>query len=302
MGRRKKGLDINGWLVVDKPLGMSSATAVAAVRRITKAKKVGHAGTLDPLATGVLPIGLGEATKTMPFIVDASKTYEFTISFGRATNTDDAEGETVATSDHIPSRSDIAEILPKFTGTIQQVPPAFSAIKVDGKRAYALARGGDEVKLAARPIDIHHIEIIDFSDGRATLRADCGKGTYIRSLGRDIALALNSVGFISMLRRVRVGPFDVKASISLEKLEQLSHSSPAESYMSSVMTALADIPALALTEEEASKIRHGMAISDLRFPDLVNTQGSLCLTLDGNPVAIARHENDTVQPLRVFNM
>lgn len=302
MPRRKKGLDINGWLVIDKPLEMSSAAVVGKVRWLLKARKAGHAGTLDPLATGVLPIGLGEATKTMPFIADASKTYEFTIAFGTATNTDDAEGEVVETSDHIPSKAELEALLPQFSGTIQQAPPAYSAIKVDGKRAYALARGGNEVKLAPRPVYIHHIEIIDFSEGSATLRIDCGKGTYVRSLARDIARAAGSVGHVAMLRRTRVGPFSEKSAISLEKLEDLGHSAPAESFVLPVETALADIPALALTGEEAGKIRHGMAIDGSRFPDLANTQGPVLLTLDSQPVALGEARESGVQPLRVFNM
>ncbi len=305
MVRHRKGNKINGWLVIDKPLGMTSSQVVSKVKWLLKAQKVGHAGTLDPLATGVLPIGLGEATKTMPFIVDSSKTYSFTISIGSATNTDDREGEVVTTSNIRPSRADIENILPDFIGEIEQVPPAYSAIKIDGKRAYALARDGQEVKMKARQVNIYKLQLLSLNEdlSEATFEVTCGKGTYVRSLGRDIAHKLGTCGHISMLRRIRVGPFDVSHTISLEKLEDLGHSAPAESYVLSVMTALADIPAFAITETEAIRVRCGNPVPVREeLSDLASTQGPLCLMMDGSPLAIAKVIDGMVQPLRVFNM
>ncbi|MFC4348720.1 tRNA pseudouridine(55) synthase TruB [Kordiimonas lipolytica] len=299
MARRKKGIKVDGWLVIDKPLGITSSGVVGKVKFLTKAQKVGHGGTLDPLASGVLPIGLGEATKTMPFIVDASKEYAFTVKFGTATDSDDLEGEIIESGGRIPAEDEILEVLPRFTGSIEQIPPAYSAIKVDGQRAYKLARDGELVELKARPVEIQELSLVSFDldKGEAAFHVTCGKGTYVRSLARDIARAVGSCGHVVALRRLRVGPFGLKDAISLEKLEELGHSAPAQDYVSPITTALDDIPAVAVTDEEAKRIRCGMTL--LR-PEI--KQGTLVL-MDGDvPLAVAENTHGTIRSLRVFNM
>ncbi|WP_417450384.1 tRNA pseudouridine(55) synthase TruB [Kordiimonas sp.] len=299
MARKRKGEKVDGWMVVDKPLGLSSAQVVGRIKYLTKAQKVGHGGTLDPLASGILPIGLGEATKTMPYIVDASKDYAFTIRFGSSTDSDDLEGATVKSGGRIPLQSEIEAALPQFTGTIEQVPPAYSAIKVDGQRAYKLARDGETVELKARPVEIHRLRLdaFDADAGEATLFVTCGKGTYVRSLARDIALALDTLGHVSMLRRLRVGPFGLERAISLEKLDELSHSARAVDYLGPITTALDDIPAVAVTEPEADRIRCGQT---LHLPTA--KQGTIVLMCGDVPLAIAENTDGTVKSLRVFNM
>ena len=299
MARRKKGDKVDGWLVVDKPTGFSSAKIVAIVKRIFNAQKVGHGGTLDPLATGILPIGLGEATKTMPYIVDATKEYEFTVKWGSATDSDDCEGEFIHTGGKIPAKDEILAILHDFTGPIEQVPPAYSAIKVDGKRAYALARAGEDVQLKSRTVEIQSLNMIDGDSGTgsSSFHVVCGKGTYVRSLGRDIALKLGTFGHISALRRTRVGPFDLKGAISLELLEDLSHSARAAGLLQPITTALDDIPALAVTAPEATDIQMGRSIQNPK------AKQGICVLMNGTqPVAIAEAKADVIQPLRVFNM
>ena len=213
MSRRKKGNPVHGWVVLDKPLGMTSTQAVGAVRRLFDAQKAGHAGTLDPLATGILPIALGEATKTVPFAVDGEKAYRFTVRFGIETDTDDAEGQIVRTSEKLPTAQEIASILADFTGEISQVPPTFSAIKVEGNRAYDLARSGEDVVLEPRWIVVEDLRLIDMTDGAAVLEAECGKGTYVRALARDMGRALGSAAHVINLRRTRVGAFDEAVSV-----------------------------------------------------------------------------------------
>lgn len=299
MARRRKGLKVDGWLVIDKPLGITSSKVVGKVKFLTKAQKVGHGGTLDPLASGILPIGLGEATKTMPFIVDATKEYGFTVRFGTATDSDDLEGNVIEEGGRIPQESEILGVLPSFTGTIDQIPPAYSAIKVDGKRAYALARDGETVELKPRPVEIHALSMTSFDTvaGEASFHVTCGKGTYVRSLARDIAKAVGSCGHVVALRRLRVGPFTLDHAISLEKLEELGHSAPAVDYVSPITTALDDIPAVAVTDAEAGRIRCGQTIQLSAAK-----QGTIVL-MDGDvPLAVAENTDGTVRSLRVFNM
>ncbi|MDD3447081.1 MAG: tRNA pseudouridine(55) synthase TruB, partial [Zavarzinia sp.] len=263
-GKRK----VDGWVVLDKPLGVTSTQALGKVRWALSAAKGGHGGTLDPLATGILPLAFGEATKALPYVVDASKTYRFTIRFGVETTTLDAEGEAVAASEDRPETTAIEAILPRFLGTIEQVPPAFSAIKVDGERAYDLARAGEVVDLPARPVEIHTLRLIERADAdHATLEVDCGKGTYVRSLARDIARALGTVGHVVMLRRLRVGPFGLDMAVAPARIENLVenapnllHTSPPDGILLPVVTALDDIPALAVTAEDARALRDGRAI------------------------------------------
>lgn len=308
MGARK-GDPVDGWLVLDKPVGLSSAGAVAAVKRAFNAAKAGHAGTLDPLASGVLPIALGEATKTVSLIQDGAKTYRFTLRWGEARSTDDREGEVIATSDLRPDEAAIRAALPRFTGEIEQIPPAYSAIKRDGRPAYARARAGETVELAPRRVTIARLELETLPDGdHAVIRVECGKGTYIRSLARDLARCLGTVGHVAALRRLRVGRFAEEAAISLENLGSLGHSPARFACLQSVATALDDIPALAVTEGERLRLTQGQAVRVRRAahePELDPTRIALA-TAAGRPVALVRLEpaadEVTVRPLRVFNL
>ena len=261
MSRRKTGDKVDGWVILDKPVGLGSTPAVSRVRRLFGAQKAGHGGTLDPLASGVLPIALGEATKTVPFVMDGRKEYRFTLCFGQARSTEDAEGEVTATSDLRPADAAIRSALAAFVGEIEQVPPAFSALKVDGKRAYDLARAGEAVDLKPRRIVIERLELLGRADtDHADFVVSCGKGTYIRSLGRDLAHSLGTVGYLSALRRTAVGPFREEAAISLPKLEALGHIPALLGALAPVATALDDIPALALTEAQADRLRQGQPV------------------------------------------
>jgi len=297
LARRRKGNPIHGWLVLDKPLGLSSNQALGKARRLFNAAKAGHGGTLDPLASGVLPVAFGEATKLVSYAMDGSKTYAFDITWGAQTSTDDAEGETVAESDLRPTADAIEQVLPQFTGTIEQTPPAYSAIKVDGERAYKLARAGEEVDLPSRDVEIYGLRLTGSSDDTASLEVDCGKGTYVRSLARDIALALGTVGHVSALRRTRVGPFTEKDAFSLDKLELLSHSAPLENALLPLETPLDDIPEVAVMDSVAKRLRTGQAI---HLPQL--GEGVVLITTAGKPVALGWLEEGELRPKRVFNL
>lgn len=311
MGRSKKGQIVNGWINLDKPEGLGSTQAVGKVRRLFDAQKVGHGGTLDPLATGILPIALGEATKTIPYCQDHIKVYSFAGCWGEQRNTDDAEGEVIATSPVRPMEEQIRAILPRFTGEIEQVPPKFSAIKIDGERAYDLARDGEDIELAARTVYIEHIEIIEFNAEAPRFRVVCGKGTYIRSLVRDMALALGTVGYIRDLRREAVGPLTQKTAISLEKLQELADSARLEEALLPVETVLADIPALALSTQEAARLKNGQALTFIARPDIERLDkagidwkaGDTALAvLQGTPVALVDVEGPNIHPVRVLNL
>ena len=307
MARKRKGTPIHGWLIIDKPHGMTSARVVAAVRRITGAAKVGHAGTLDPMATGVLPIALGEATKTVAWIMDGSKEYAFTVRFGQATNTDDADGTVTQTSDHLPADDEIAAALPGFRGEITQVPPAYSAIKIEGRRAYALARAGEDPKMQPRRVEVMDFQLLGRPDpAHADFIAQTGKGTYIRALARDLALTLGTCGHLTRLRRTRVGPFAEKAAITLETLEKLGHSAALQEHLLAVETALDDIPAMALTQAEARKLQQGQAIAALPVlaregSDPISQGDTVVLFSDHKPVALAEIKGGEIRPVRVFN-
>lgn len=302
MGRRKKGRAISGWINLDKPYEMGSTGAVNKIRHLFDARKAGHAGTLDPLATGILPIALGEATKTVSFMQHAAKSYRVDMALGAATNTDDIEGEVIATSAHRPETQEIEAALAQFIGEIEQVPPQFSAIRVDGQRAYKAARAGETVVLAARHVRIDAIRLIERPDAdTVVLEVDCGKGTYIRSLIRDLAHHLGTQAHVGNLRRTRVGPFDEKNALGLDKLTHLGHYAPdlaaLDACLLPLATALDDIPALAISADAASRIRQGQAISP-QSPH----QGTVLLTCDGQPVALAEATGDIIRPLRVFNL
>lgn len=299
MARKRKGEKIDGWLVIDKPLNITSADVVWRVKRALSPQKIGHAGTLDPLATGILPLGLGEATKTMSYIVDQTKDYEFSVAWGQATSTDDCEGEIVAHSEHRPTIEEIEDILPEFIGAILQTPPVYSAIKIDGERAYARARAGEDVKMKPRTITIEQLKLINHDEkaGVTSFFVRCGKGTYVRSLGRDLAEKLGTKGHIVALRRTRVGPFSLKGAISLDLLDDMGHIAPACGAILPVMTALDDISALAITEQEADLIKMGQFLDHSTSKD-----GPLILTLDDVPVAIAEVAGGQIKPKRVFNL
>ncbi len=308
VGRKRKGDRVDGWLVLDKPAGISSARAVAIARRAFNAAKLGHGGTLDPLASGVLPLAFGEATKTVSLVMDGRKTYRFTIRFGQQTATDDAEGDIVATSDIRPGADAIRAVLPRFTGAIEQTPPAFSALKVDGKRAYELARQGQAPVLKPRRVEIFRLELVGLpAPDLADIEVDCGKGTYIRSLARDIALALGSVGHVAALRRTQVGKFGEKQAISLANLEALSHSPARFEHLLPVETVLDDIPALAVTEEEATRLRMGQPLPMLRtglrdrVPPISDSAATLRAMAGDRLVALVRSHDGEIRPVRVIN-
>jgi tRNA pseudouridine55 synthase len=323
---RRRGLKIDGWLNLDKALGQSSAQAVARVRWLFGAAKAGHGGTLDPLASGVLPIALGEATKTVAWVMDGAKEYRFTLRFGIATATDDGEGATIATSDVRPADAGLSGILDRFRGPIAQMPPAFSALKVDGRRAYALARAGEAVALAARQVEIHDLRLVARPDAdSAVLEVRCGKGTYIRSLARDIAQALGTVGHVAALRRTACGPFRDGEAVTLDTLAamaepgaaasgcttatgnplpppaELGHTSPLLGYLRPVSTALDDIPALALSGDDASRLRQGQGVL-LRGRDAPILSGPVLATHRGDPVALTEYSQGELKPVRVFNL
>jgi tRNA pseudouridine55 synthase len=292
---------VDGWVVLDKPLGLGSTQAVGKVRWLFAAEKAGHGGTLDPLATGILPIALGEATKTVPFIMDGRKVYRFTLRFGEARSTDDGEGEVIAASDVRPTDEAIRVALGPFIGDIQQMPPAFSALKIGGQRAYDLARAGETVELKPRTVTIDRLELLARPDAdHADFVVGCGKGTYIRSLGRDLAKALGTVGHLSALRRTAVGPFREEAAISLPKLEVLGHNSRLLGALVPVATALDDIPALALTGTQADRLRHGQPVLLTRDAP---PSGTLVRAETGSKlVALVRSDGAALQPVRVFNL
>jgi tRNA pseudouridine55 synthase len=309
MARRRKGDAISGWICLDKPYDLTSTYAVSRVRRTFNAQKAGHAGTLDPLATGVLPIALGEATKTVPFLVDADKAYRFTIAWGRTTATYDREGETLAESDVRPTLAQVEALLPRFVGEIQQVPPAFSAIKVDGERAYDLARAGEVVELKARPVTIHAARLAGAADSdHVTIEIECGKGTYVRALVRDIADALGACGHVSELRRTRVGRFTEHSAVTLELLEDLGHKARCLEALLPVETALDDIPVLAVTDEDAFRLKQGRSI--VLVPRQVEAvkaglkPGSRTVSAmaGGSMVALCEMRAGRLEPSRVFHL
>ena len=304
MARRKKGKAVHGWLVLDKPVGMTSTQAVGAVRRIYDARKAGHAGTLDPLATGVLPIALGEATKTVPYAVDGTKHYRFTVRWGAATDTDDAEGEIVATSEVRPSREAIEALLPSFTGEILQTPPAFSAIKIDGARAYDLAREGETVELEPRLVRIETLALLDMPAPDATvLEARCGKGTYVRALARDMGRALGCLGHLVALRRMLVAPFDEAQAVTLETLEAAAASGGEEAVLRLLLpieAALQDLAELSVGQNDAARLLRGQTVL-IRGRDAPTGSGPTYATCKGHLIAVGRIEKGELHPIRVFN-
>jgi tRNA pseudouridine55 synthase len=304
---RREKRDVHGWIILDKAVGMTSTQAVGAIKRLFSCKRAGHAGTLDPLASGCLPIALGEATKTVPFVMDGRKTYRFTVHWGEERDTDDADGRVVAVSDARPNRTAIEALLPGYTGTISQVPPQYSAIKVEGERAYDLARDGETVELAARPVEIHRLELVNLPDAdTAEFKAECGKGTYVRSLARDMGRALGCLGHIKALRREAVGSFSENDMISLEQLTAMCHRAAAgEASLADALlpveTALDDIPALAISRADAARLQRGQAVL-LRGRDAPIFRGTVYVTVSGQLVALAEVDRGEIVPKRVFNL
>ena len=308
MGRRRKGDAVSGWICLDKPCDLGSTQAVGRVRRLFNAQKAGHAGTLDPLATGILPIALGEATKTVPFLMDADKAYRFTVRWGVETATFDREGAVTATSDVRPDAAAISEALKAFVGEISQVPPNYSAVKVDGARAYDLAREGVEMELQPRVITIHDARLLETPDAdHSVIEIECGKGTYVRALARDLAAAVGAVAHVSELRRTRVGGFSTENAITLEKLEAMCHEGAPLEVLLPVETALDDIPELAVTTEDAFRLTQGRSI--VLLPRQVET---LKARLSASRVVSAREGSRIValcemragrlNPTRVFHL
>jgi tRNA pseudouridine55 synthase len=291
---RPKKRDVNGWIVLDKGVGMTSTHAVAAVKRALNAKKAGHAGTLDPLASGILPIALGEATKTVPFIMDGRKSYVFTVTWGAATNTDDVEGEVIARSEHRPEASEVEALLPRFIGSVQQVPPRFSAIKIQGERAYDLARDGEVVELQARTVEIDRLALIHHDGERSILEADCGKGTYVRAIARDLGEAIGCYGHISALRRTRVGPFTEVDSVAVNDVAETVD------VLRPVETALGELPSVAVSRDMAGRLMRGQSII-LRGRE-TPLSGKIYATCNGTLVAVGDVERGELVPHRVFNL
>ena len=305
MARRKKGNPVNGWLILDKPEGMTSTQAVGAVRRAFNAQKAGHAGTLDPLATGILPIALGEATKTVPFAVDGQKAYRFTVRWGAETTTDDSEGAVTKTSENRPSREAIEALLPRFEGEILQTPPAFSAIKIDGERAYDLARSGEEVVLQARPVFIDALRLVEMPDAETSIiEAECGKGTYVRALARDLGRLTKCYGHVIKLRRTRVGSYDEVRSVTLEALRAAAESGDAArltALLAPVESALDDITCLAISSSDAASLTRGQAIL-IRGRDAPVMTGAAYAICKGALIALGELEKGEFRPTRVFNL
>jgi|SRR5499427_5468112 tRNA pseudouridine55 synthase len=304
---KREKYDIHGWVVLDKPIGMTSTHAVSVIKRLFAAKRAGHAGTLDPLASGCLPIALGDATKTVPFVMDGRKTYHFTVRWGEERDTDDAEGRVVASSHAHPAPEAIRALLPGFIGTIEQVPPRFSAIKIEGERAYDIARDGEEFELKARVVNIDRLALIEMLDPDHTrFEAECGKGTYVRALARDLGRMLGCYGHVSALRRMAVGPFAEPDMISLERVEALCHRAAAgegnlADALLPVATALDDIPALAVSRADAARLRGGQAVL-IRGRDAPVVRGAVYVTASGDLIALAEVDHGEIVPKRVFNL
>ncbi|WP_420327866.1 tRNA pseudouridine(55) synthase TruB [Mameliella sp.] len=301
MARRRKGRDISGWLIVDKPAGLTSTAVVNKVRWALDAKKAGHAGTLDPEATGVLAVALGEATKTVPYITDALKAYRFTVRFGQATNTDDAEGEVIATSEARPSDDEIKEALHGFVGEIMQVPPQFSAVKIDGERAYKRARDGEEMEIEARPLWVEELVLTERPDpDTAVLEMTCGKGGYVRSIARDLGKALGCHGHVVTLRRLWSGPFEAEQGITLEQIDALARTPELDTHLLPLEVGLDELPELKCTAQGAARLRNGNP--GMVVPGDVEYGDEAWASFEGRPVAVGRFKAGELHPSRVFNL
>ena len=302
--RHQKGENINGWLIVDKPRDMGSTQVVNLTRRLFKAKKNGHAGTLDPFATGVLPVAFGEATKVLPYVTDGDKEYEFLLQFGAFTNTDDSEGEIVETSENTPIREEIEQIIPLFLGKIKQIPPQYSAIKINGERAYKLARSGQQVDMPEREVEIFDLQLLHFdkTNRQAKFKVKCSKGTYVRTLGRDIAQKLGSMGYLRELRRTKCGKFLIDDAILLEKIKNIVHSDDLNGILLPLETSLRDIADLAVSEADATKLKQGQGLSPKAYDVEQYIGQEMAAFSQGKLVAIVRIDEKRISPVRVFNL
>ncbi len=304
---KREKYDVHGWVVLDKPIGMTSTYAVSVIKRLFSARRAGHAGTLDPLASGCLPIALGDATKTVPFVMDGRKTYRFTVRWGEERDTDDAEGRVVESRDARPAADAIKALLPGFIGAIEQMPPRFSAIKIEGERAYDIARDGEEPELKVRIVNINRLTLVGMPDvDHASFEAECGKGTYVRAVARDLGRALGCLGHVSALRRIAVGPFAEADMISLEQVEALCHRAAAgEGSLADVLfpvaTALDDIPALAVSRADAARLQRGQAVL-MRGRDAPVVRGTVYVTASDCLIALAEVDRGEIVPKRVFNL
>jgi tRNA pseudouridine55 synthase len=305
--RKRVKRDVSGWVILDKPVGMTSTHAVARVKRAFAAKKAGHAGTLDPLASGLLPIALGEATKTVPFVMDGRKRYRFTVRWGIETDTDDAEGRAIAISEARPSAEAIRAALPAFTGAIEQVPPRFSAIKVAGERAYDLARDGEVLELAPRTVEIHRLALVETPDAEhAVFEAECGKGTYVRALARDLGRVLGSAGHVVALRRAMVGPFSEADAVGIDDLTAYGEAAaaaeiPRPAFLLGVETGLQALPALNVSSADAARLARGQAVL-MRGRDAPVIGGWIAVSTQGALIALATAEKGELHPRRIFNL
>jgi tRNA pseudouridine55 synthase len=297
--------EVHGWIALDKAVGQTSTDAVAALKRMFRAKKAGHAGTLDPLASGILPIAFGEATKTVPFVMDGEKAYRFTVRWGIETDSDDSDGSAVETSDARPEREAILAALPAFTGTIEQTPPKYSAIKIGGERAYDLARQGETVELSARPVEIHKLELIEIPDpDHAVFEAECGKGTYVRAIARDLGRKLGCFGHVSALRRVRVGPFSEENSVVLQSLAALRDAEGEDGLSASLLpveAGLTSLPALSVSSADAQKLALGQAVI-MRGRDAPIMEGMVSVSTQGALIALGQIEQGSLKPKRLFHL
>ena len=297
---RPKKREVNGWLVLDKGVGMTSTHAVAVVKRAFNAKKAGHAGTLDPLASGILPIALGEATKTVPFVMDGRKSYVFTVAWGVETDTDDAEGRPIQATHRFPERAEVEALLPRFTGEIEQTPPRFSAIKIQGERAYDLAREGETVELQPRTVEIARLAVMKHAGERSILEAECGKGTYVRALARDLGRALGCLGHVAALRRTRVGPFSEEDAVTVAELTAAAERGEASGMLRPVDAALGELASVAVSRDMAGRLMRGQSVI-LRGRD-APMAGKIFATCGGVLVAVGDVEKGELVPHRVFNL
>ncbi len=305
MARRKKGTPVHGWLILDKSGGQTSTQALGTVKRIFDAQKAGHAGTLDPLATGILPIAFGEATKTVSFVVDGAKAYRFAVRWGAETTTDDSEGEVVRSSPARPTRADIEALLPRFIGEIMQTPPQFSAVKIEGQRAYDLAREGEHVEIEPRPVVIDGLHLVDMpDDDTAVLEAECGKGTYVRAIARDLGRLLGCFGHVVELRRTQVGPYAEDDAYTIDEIRQIVEQEGPDAVLRLLLpieTALDDVPALAVSPSDAASLARGQSVL-IRGRDAPMISGPIYATVKGRIIALGEVEKGELKPTRVFNL
>ncbi len=305
MARRKKGTPVHGWLILDKSGGQTSTQALGTVKRIFDAQKAGHAGTLDPLATGILPIAFGEATKTVSFVVDGAKAYRFAVRWGAETTTDDSEGEVVRSSPARPTRADIEALLPRFIGEIMQTPPQFSAVKIEGQRAYDLAREGEHVEIEPRPVVIDGLHLVDMpDDDTAVLEAECGKGTYVRAIARDLGRLLGCFGHVVELRRTQVGPYAEDDAYTIDEIRQIVEQEGPDAVLRLLLpieTALDDVPALAVSPSDAASLARGQSVL-IRGRDAPIISGPIYATVKGRIIALGEVEKGELKPTRVFNL